>query len=58
MIDRVPRSKGMDQVPVISAPRQGEVASCGSAGQLIAALPEDRALSKDEILRREQPECG
>lgn len=58
VIDRSEVSESMDQVPVISAPRQGEVASYSPLRQLIAALPEDRALSKDEILRAIDPNAG
>jgi hypothetical protein len=58
LADRVSIRGDLAQIPAAAIDRQGDVAAYSPLRQLIAALPEDRALSKDEILRTLDPNTG
>jgi len=58
LADRVSIRGDLAQIPAAAINRQGDVAAYSPLRQLIAALPEDRALSKDEILRTLDPNTG
>ena len=58
LADRVSIREDLAQIPAAAINRQGDVAAYSPLRQLIAALPEDRALSKDEVLRALDPNAG
>jgi hypothetical protein len=51
-------SVDVDQVPVLRPDRQGDVAAYAPLRQLLAALPAQGSLSKDQILRSLDPASG